>query len=227
MSKPFYNSTEAELASGAQNVVDIVTPAVATYGVTAATMTTYAGLTTSYQSLLELATEPATRTSVAIENKNVAKKSLREASVNLSKIFTATSTVTNAMLLALRMNPRVVPQPRPVWPYAPTIDVVKVTNRLVDIHVHDSTSESRELPFGVESANIYSYVGPTAPEDPREYHFEGATSRAKAQIIFPDSVPSGATIWLSAQWVSARGQLSPGSTPISFTLQGGALPAAA
>jgi hypothetical protein len=40
-------------------------------------------------------------------------------------------------------------------------------------------------------------------------------------------VPSGATIWLSAQWVSARSQLSPGSTPISFTLQGGALPAAA
>jgi hypothetical protein len=227
MPKPFYNSTEAELASGAQNVVDIVTPAVATYGVTAGTMTTYAGLTTSYASLLELATEPATRTSVSIENKNVAKKALREASVNLAQIFTATSTVTNAMLLALKMNERVVPQPRPVWPYAPTIDVVKVTNRLVDIHVHDATSEGRGLPFGVERVNIFSYVGPTPPTDPAEYHFQGSSSRAKSQILFPDSVPSGATIWLSAQWVSARSQLSPGSTPISFTLQGGALPAAA
>lgn len=227
MPKPFYNSTEAELASGAQNVVDIVTPAVATYGVTAGQMTTYASLTTSYASLLELATEPATRTSVSIENKNVAKKLLRDASVNLKNIFTSMSTVTNAMLLALRMNPRVVRQPRPVWPYAPTIDVLKVTNRLVDIHVHDSTSEGRGRPFGVTAINVYSYVGPTAPTDVREYHFEGASSRAKAQILFPDSVPSGATVWLSAQWVSARGQLSPGSTPISFTLQGGALPAAA
>lgn len=227
MPKPFYNSTEAELASGAQNVVDIVTPAVATYGVTAPTMTSYATLTTNYASLLELATEPATRTSVSVENKNVAKKSLREASVNLAKIFTATSTVTNAMLLAVRMNPRVVPQPRIVPGAAPTVDVVKVTNRLVDIHLHDATSESRGLPFGAVSANIYSYIGTTPPTDPREYHFEGATSRARAQILFPDSVPSGATVWLSAQWVSARGQLSPGSTPISFTLQGGALPAAA
>jgi hypothetical protein len=40
-------------------------------------------------------------------------------------------------------------------------------------------------------------------------------------------VPSGATVWLSASWVNARGQASVGSTPISFTLQGGAVPAAA
>ena len=227
MPKAFYNSTEADLATGAQNVVDIVTPAVATYGVTAGTMTTYAGLVTSYASLLELATEPATRTSVSVENKNVAKKALREASINLAKIFDGTSTVTNAMLLALQMNPRVVPQSRNVPAYAPTVDVVKVTSRLVDIHVHGPAGEGRGLPFGATAVNIFSYVGPTAPTDVREYHFEGASSRARAQILFPDSVPSGATIWLSAQWVSARGQLSPGSTPISFTLQGGALPAAA
>ncbi len=77
------------------------------------------------------------------------------------------------------------------------------------------------------SANIFSYVGPTAPTDPREYHFEGGTTKAKAQIIFPNAVPSGSTVWLSASWVSARGQISAGSVPVSFTLQGGAIPAAA
>jgi hypothetical protein len=222
VTKPYYNMREADLASGAQNVVDIVTPAVATYGVTAGTMTAYATLTDNFVSLLELTTEPATKTTVTVENKNAAKKLLKAASVDLAKIFIATSTVTNGMLLALRMNPRVIPTPRFVPPTAPTVDVVKVTNRLVDIRVHDPASETRGLPFGAKSVNIFSYVGPTAPTDPREYYFEGATSRSRAQILFPDTVPSGATIWLVAQWVSARQQRGAGSNPISFTLQGGA-----
>ena len=131
------------------------------------------------------------------------------------------------MLLALRMNPRVVRVPRGVPGSAPVVEVISCNGRLANIRVHDATSESRGLPFGATSASIYSYVGPTPPADPREYHYEGALTRAKGQIIFPDTVPSGSTIWLSAQWVSARGQRSPGSVPISFTLQGGALPAAA
>ena len=227
MAKPFYNSTDAELGSGASNAVTIITPVPATYGTTAGFMTSYTALTTNYNSALALATEPATRTTVTVENKNAAKKLLRAASVNLARMCAATSTVTNAMLLALRMNERVIPTPRPVWPVPPTIDVLSVLGRLANIRVHDASSESRGLPFGAVSANIYSFVGPTPPSDPREYFFEGATTRAKAQILFPDSVASGATIWLSACWVSARGQRSMGSTPISFTLQGGAIPAAA
>jgi hypothetical protein len=34
-------------------------------------------------------------------------------------------------------------------------------------------------------------------------------------------------VWLSACWVSQRGQIGNASTPISFTLQGGAISAAA
>ena len=227
MGKNFYSGTEAELASGAENVVAIVTPVPATYGLTAPIVTSYTTLTNNYVSLLALATAAPTRTSVSVENKNQAKQQLRAASVNLAKIITATQTVTNAMLLGLSMNERLIPTPRAVPPTPPTVDVVSVVGRLANIRVHDATSESRGMPFGAASANVYSYVGPVAPTDPRQYFFEGSTSRAKAQILFPNDVPSGATVWLSACWVSARGQRSAGSTPISFTLQGGAIPAAA
>jgi hypothetical protein len=227
MPRPFYQRTDALLGTGASNAVTIITPALATYGVPSGFMTSYTALTTDYNTKLALATAPATRTSVAVEEKNVARDLLRKASAMLAKYCTATSTCTNAMLLALQMNERVIPTPRPVWPTPPTIDVLSVVNRLVTVRVHDPASESRGLPFGCVSANMYSYVGPTPPADPREYFFEGATTRAKTQILFPDSVASGATVWLSACWVSARGQRSMGSTPISFTLQGGALPAAA
>ena len=227
MPSNFYSGSEAELASGATNVVSIITPVPATYGLSAGQVTSYTANSTSFSSLLALAVAPATRTPVAIQNKNAAKHFLKIASVQLAKIITATPTVTNAMLLSLRMNERLIPQPRPVPATPPVLEVVSCSGRLVNIRVHDATSERRGLPFGAVGANIYSYVGTAAPTDPREYHFEGMTTRALNQILFPDTVASGATIWLSAQWVSARGQLSLGSTPTSFTLQGGAIPAAA
>jgi hypothetical protein len=225
MPKAFYNSTEADLASGALNAVSIVTSVPATYGLTAPIVASYTTLANDFETKLGLATEPATRTSVTISNKNDSKKLLRAASVNLAKIVTATQTVTNAMLLALRMNERLIPTPRPVWPIPPSIDVLSVLGRLANVRVHDAGSERRGLPFGAKSAYLFSYVGPTAPTDATAFKFEGETTRAKAQILFPDSVASGATVWLSACWVSGRGQRSMGSVPISFTLQGGAVPA--
>jgi hypothetical protein len=227
MAGNFYTGSDADLASGSANAVSIITPVPATYGVTAPQITAYGVLTTNFNDLLALAIAPATRTPVSIADKNNAKDTLKEASVNLAKIITATQTVTNAMLIALRMNERVIPTPRPVPGTPPTVEVISVAGRLVTIRVHDTETEGRGLPFGAVGANIYSYAGPTAPSDPREYHFEGMATRAKTQIVFPDSVASGATIWLSAQWVSRRGDTSVGSTPMCFTLQGGALPAAA
>jgi len=53
------------------------------------------------------------------------------------------------------------------------------------------------------------------------------TTRHTRELLFPNTVPSGATVWLSAQWVGSRGQTSVGSTPVAFTIQGGAIPAAA
>ncbi len=50
-----------------------------------------------------------------------------------------------------------------------------------------------------------SFVGADAPTDPRVYHYEGMATRSTTQVLFPDTVASGATVWLSAQWVSARG----------------------
>ena len=85
----------------------------------------------------------------------------------------------------------------------------------------------RGKPFGAVGANVFSFVGETAPTDPRQYHFEGMATRTITQVLFPNSVASGAMVWLSACWVSARGQTGMACAPVSFTLQGGAVLAAA
>src|SRR4051812_28339390 len=122
MPRPFYQSTEAALAAGAANVVALVTPSPATWGLTAPVVAGYTTLSNNFSSLLAVATAPATRTSVSVEAKNSAKQLLRAASVNLARMATATSTVTNAMLMELGCNERAVRTPRPVPSTPPTVD---------------------------------------------------------------------------------------------------------
>lgn len=228
MAKNFYSGLQAELASGARNLVDIVTPAAATYGLTAAQVTNYTALTTAYENALQLATEPATKTTVTVENKNVALKALKSATVDIARIITATPTVTNGQLLALQLNPRVAPQPAPVPMDAPAVDVLTVVGRLVKLRVHNNESESKRAKApGAIGANVYTFVGPVAPTDPAEYFFQGMTTRALTEVQFANTVPSGATVWVSCCWVGSRGQIGNASTPIPFTLQGGAISAAA
>lgn len=48
-----------------------------------------------------------------------------------------------------------------------------------------------------------------------------------AQVRFPNTVASGATVWLSAGWINSGGQIGIGSVPVSFNLQGGTISGAA
>jgi hypothetical protein len=97
-----------------------------------------------------------------------------------------------------------------------------VSGRRVNLRLHSSDSGRRGIAAGARGANLYSYVGTSAPSDPRDYRFEKMTTRAIAQIDFPPDVPGGATVWLSARWVNARGQAGPAGAPVRLTLQGGA-----
>jgi hypothetical protein len=227
MPKPFYRKTEPELAAGALNLVTIVTPTPTDWGLTAGEVTSYSTKATAFDDALTIARTPATRTAPAIEAKNIVKKILMDATIDVARTITAVPTVSNAQLLELGLNERPNPQPRPVPSEPPVIEVMSVSGRIVKVRIHDGATESRKKPHGAVGANVYSFVGPEAPTDPRAYHYDGLATRATFEIEFDTSVASGATIWLSAQWVSARGQMSPGSTPIPFTLQGGAIPAAA
>jgi hypothetical protein len=140
----------------------------------------------------------------------------------LSVIIHCTASVTDAQLISLGLLPRPNRKRRNAPDAPPSVQVDSVSGRVVKIRVCDKDSQSRRSkPFGARGAHIYSFVGETAPDDPRAYHYECFTSRTTTEISFPNKVPSGATVWLCACWVSARGETSRGSVPISFTLTGG------
>ncbi len=223
----FYSGTEDDLKVGSANLVTIVTPVPATWGLTSGQITSYNTLATTYATKLALTQVAGTKTKVTVAQKNEAKKALKLASVRMNRIISSIPTVTNDQLIELGLNPRATPGPRPFPTTPPTVEVISCAGRLVKIRIHDTSTESRGKPFGTTGANLFSYVGSSSPTDPALYHLEGTATRATIDVLFPDSVASGATIWLSACWINARGERGIGSTPISFTIQGGALPAAA
>ncbi|HSI36905.1 MAG TPA: hypothetical protein VK986_25185 [Tepidisphaeraceae bacterium] len=139
-----------------------------------------------------------------------------------------TQSVTDGMLIALGLLPRAARTPIGPPTVPPVLEVGVVSGRVVNVRLHSSDSTRRGKEVGASGCNLYSYVGPIVPTDPRDWRYEGTSTRVLAQILFPADVPTGSTIWLSARWVSARGAMGPASEPVRLTLQGGsALPVAA
>ena len=223
MARNFYFGSAATVVTGSANFASLIATGFASYGLTSAQSTAFGTLNTSLQTAYSAAIEPSTRTRVTIATKNLALKNMRASAILLAKIIYATPTVTDAQLVGLGLLPRSSRTPIPAPTSAPVVEVGVVSGRVVNLRLHSADfPDRRGMEPGAKGCNVYSYVGATPPDDARDYYFEGMSTRTRTQVLFPTSVASGATVWLSARWVSARGQLGPASTPVSFTLQGGA-----
>ena len=186
-------------------------------------------LTTAFINAHATANAQATRSPMNITLKNEAKRAVVANVRMLGRLVQGTASVTPAQKQDLGLNPRdTVPSPIPVPATSPDIDFVSVVGRVVRIRIHDTSSGTRRAkPPGVYSAGVDSYVGPAAPSDPALYKFEGITTRTLIDVLFPDTVASGATVWLCACWYNPRGQAGFACAPVSTTLQGGPALAAA
>jgi hypothetical protein len=228
VNKNFYFGKQANIVVGSANFAALISASPVSFGLSAAQATAFGVVDTALQSAYIAAVTPETRTSVTIQAKDRAIHNMRAQAITLAKLIYGTATVTDSQLVSLGLLPRTVPTPRRVPGAAPVMEFISCNGRVATVGIHGAPPDSsRGKPFGAIGADVYSFVGAEAPTDPTAFHHEGMATRSKFQITFPNTVASGATVWLSAVWVSARGQRSLGSTPISFTLQGGLVPVAA
>lgn len=227
MPRNFYYGKDAEIVTGSANFANIIASDFASLGLTSAQATGFGSLSSTLQSVYTTAIDPSSRTPVAIEAKNIALNNMRRQAINLAKIIYSTATVNDAQLISLGLLPRNLPTPAPIPNVPPVLDVLSVSGRLVKLRVHQAEGESGRKPYGTAGAQVYTYVGATAPTDPREYHYEGLATREKFDVLFPNTVASGATVWIAAGWVTQRGIPCIACTPVQVTLQGGPVLAAA
>jgi hypothetical protein len=221
-SRNFYLGKDATIVAGSANFAAMITADAVSLGLLPAQATSFGLLNTSLQSAYTAAITPETRTPVAIEAKNLAIKQMRAGAIPLAKQIVGNPAVTDAQLVALGLLPRTSPTPIPPEMTAPEVDAIEVNGRLVTIRIRQAGVDTKARPIGAVGAYIFSYVGATAPTDPAAYKFEGLCTRRTVQVQFANDVPSGATAWIAAAWVSQRGgQRGFACTPVSFTIQGG------
>src|SRR4051794_30670230 len=145
----FYNGTNAQVVAGSANFASLIATGFASYGLSSAQSTAFGVLNTALQAKYLAATTPATRTSAAIEGKNLALANMRRSAITLSKLIYGTPTVSDEQLVTLGLLPRPVPTPRPVPPTPPVLEVVSCSGRLVNIRLHGAAPDStRARPFG-------------------------------------------------------------------------------
>ena len=226
MARNFYFGSDASMVAGSAVFNAGINAEPASLGLTSTQALAYSQVNALLQNAYQLASNPITNSRVAISEKNHAVKSMQRMAKNLSNIIRAQPGVSDAQLIALGLLPRPVRTRRQAPVDPPTVWVLAVVGRRVTIRVCDTSAGSgRSKPPGMAGAEIYWHLGEQPADDALDYRYKCFTTRSKAELIFSNQIASGATIWLSARWVSRSGKTSTPSQPISFTLQGGAITA--
>jgi hypothetical protein len=217
----FLPATDTLFLKWAQNFYAVAnaSPGPTGYGLTAAQLTSFNSQLTSYQTALA-ACDPGVRSKAAVFTKKQSKAALVADARLLAKVVQGTGTVTDAQKATLGLNVRATPQPVPVPADAPSIDIVSVNSRTVNIRLHSSTvAGKRKRPTGVKGAAVFSYVGATAPTDPSQFSFEGNTSLTNFAVTFPETVVPGSLVWITAMWFNTRAQSGPSAAPVQAIIQ--------
>jgi len=222
-----FPATDTGLLQWAQNIVTLVTPTPANYGLVAGDVTTFTALVTSYSTALA-GCDPALRNKSAVVAKNTARTALKAgASLLVNKVY-ASPTVTDAQKTALGVPPRRTPSPVPAPTSKPGIVVKSVSGRTVSIKLSDtSSSAKRGKPPGCSGASVFTFIGTAPSTDISLWKFEGNTGRTTVEISFPPGTAGGTQVWVTAFWFNGRKQSGPAAEPVTTFLQAGGVSIAA
>ncbi|MDB5319156.1 MAG: hypothetical protein JWN40_787 [Phycisphaerales bacterium] len=228
MAAKFPPEREANLVSSASNFDVKITASAPTFGLTSAQATSFHATLVAFTTARTVALDPLTRSPANIIAKDIAKASLLAAYRQLAGIvqrFPGTTNFTRSELgLPLRMHPTPIPAPAT----APLIEVKSVAGRTARIRLIDAANPTRRgRPPFTNGAAVFSFVGVTPPASLSDWKFEGNTGRTSVNILFPDTVASGAMVWIAAYWFNPRKQAGPGSDPVNAHLPGGSVSAIA
>jgi hypothetical protein len=223
----FYRKKNSELLTASADFHTAIAADFASLGLTSAQATAYGVVNTAFATAYGVATDPATRTSAAIEARNQARENLVTMAKQLSDNIINNPAVSNATLMELGLDPRRERTPIPPPTTSPDIDIVSVVGRTVKIRLHSAGSSRRGKPDGVNGVAIFSHAGATAPASINDWTFEGNSGKTIVDVVFPDTVAPGSLVWFTAFWFNNRKQSGPACDPVSINIAGGGVSMAA
>lgn len=170
------------------------------------------------------ASDPATRTSGAIANRDVALKAFFNVAGRVVAILRTKENLNPEQLESIGVRPlasrrKSVPAPSE----APDVVISRVEGRTIYGELR-RTARGRGKPADVAGAIIFTGTGPIVPTSMSGWTFAQSTTRTTFSVTMPPS-ETETIVWVSAFWQNARDESGPASQPISVKLaSGGALP---
>jgi hypothetical protein len=226
MRSDFFPRRDADLAIFTTNFSEQLASKATQVGLLASDATLFAGLNSAWISALNIAKEPVTRTKPTIATKDEARAAvvakLREYAARIQKFGGTTDTLRADFGLPIPKQRTPIPVPQEI----PQIEIKRRVGTSIVLRLSEATGR-RTKPAGVQSARIFTYVGPMVPTDPDLWKTEGVSSKTEIEIDFPSTLAPGTTVWITAAWSNPRGQLGIAAAPISTTIAGGGISMAA
>lgn len=222
MRRTFLPTGDNSLYNFTLNFSTLLTANFAAYGLANSVATTYSSKFNTYKNALIAAKSDATRGKQTVYVKNQAKKDLIGYTRLVAGQINRTMTVTNAQRTELGLIVPKKPTRQGPPTTRPATELVSASMRDVTVRMwDDSTEYKRSKAPNTIGAKVYSFVGTDYPSDPTLWAYQGDATRGKYTITFPDTVPSGAQVWICCAWFNRKGETGPISIPISTNVQGG------
>lgn len=163
-----------------------------------------------------------TRTPNLILTKNQCKKAMVSDLRTLAQIIQKNPAVTDQQRNLLGLTVSSGPTPVPPPTSYPAIEIKSAIGRTITLKLHNSEGTGAR-PAGAKSAQLYSFVGATPPDNQYEWNFEGNCTRQIVKCTVPNSVSNGAQIWFTGCWLNERSQPGPNTPPVTCNIPGGSV----
>lgn len=214
MSSNYLPTREADLLAWSTNLSQQLAAGPEGYGLTIEEAAAYAAVQSAFAAAMGLVSDPLTRNTPAIADKNDKKQALIAATRPLVQTLQAWPEMTNAKRETLEIPVRDY-DPTPVGPpeQMPVLRVTAVRGRVLDLQLLDQDNK-KQKPAGVRSAWLYSHTGMNPPTNLQAWRFEGGSTKSNPQLVIPDDVAVGTEVWVTAQWVSPTDKPGPACAPV-------------
>lgn len=224
MQAPYLPSKDADFDAWTVNFSTLITASPVTYGLVTGDATAIAAAKTSWHAAYLLASNPATRTSVTVANKDAERilctSIVRPYAVTISR----DPSVDNGDKTAVGVNlPNTARTPVPPPSTVPGLALVSAIHFLHTLAYKDtSTPTTKAKPPGAIGMELQTLVAVTAGADPSTGRSWGIVTKSPFSIGWTSGdVGKIATYW--GRWVTRSGpsgiaQVGPWSAPLSITI---------
>lgn len=210
---------DADLRAWVVNFDTLITATPTDYGLVAGDATAIHTVVDAFTDALDVITNPATRTTPAIADKDVKKAAMLIVVRQYAQQVRNDVAVSDELKLGLGINipdPSRTPVPVPVT--QPLLNVIAATPGVLTVRFADALSpDSRSKPDGAAGLQLFTAVGTTATEDPETAQFSGVFTAQPIALPF-DAADAGKIASLFARWMNAKGEVGPWSNGTTFRI---------